>query len=72
MEVVDMCMLSNSHQGNFQKKTRQHVRIVHRADFFVRLYLTNKLPNLASNLSQCCIFQSTCITDEKFVCCCHA
>ncbi len=55
------CMLSNNHQVSFQKKTRQHVRIVHRAIFFVRLYLTNKLPNLASNLSQCCIFQSTCI-----------
>ena len=47
MEVVDMCMLSNN-QVSFQKKIRQHVRIVHRADFFVRLYPTNKLPNLAT------------------------
>ena len=39
-----------SHRANFQKKMRQHVR-VRRADFFVRLYPTNKLPNLASNLS---------------------
>jgi hypothetical protein len=49
MEVVDMCMLSKSHQGNFQKKC-QHVGIVHRANFCVRFCLAiNKLPNLTSS-----------------------
>ncbi len=59
MEVADMCILSNSHQGIFQKKTWQHVHILHRADFFVRLCPTNKMLNLTSVLSHVAFVQST-------------
>jgi len=41
MEVVDMCMLSNSHQGSFQKK-HDNMSV---SDLFVRLGPTNKLSN---------------------------
>ena len=40
MEVVDICMLSNSHQESFQNKSNMAV-----SDLFVWLGPTNKLSN---------------------------
>ena len=42
MEIVDLDVLSNSNEESFQKQSWQHVRIVPKADMFVRFCPTNK------------------------------
>jgi hypothetical protein len=60
MKVVDEGVLSNSHKESFEKKL-QHVGIVPIADIFVRLWPTNKSPNLTSNFDPWCKSKSACI-----------
>jgi hypothetical protein len=61
MKVVDEGVLGNSHNKSFEKKSRQHVGIVPIVDIFVRLWPTNKSPNLTSNFDPWCKSKSSCI-----------
>ena len=72
MKDVDEGVLSNSHKESFEKKS-QHVGIVPIANIFVRLWPTNKSPNLTSNFDPWCKSKSDMThKHKKYVCCCHA